>query len=67
MGGVIEFWVEAQKEEIILHYPYDHLNKRMGEETTLHSITSAFVVSELLMMYKRSPALLSWTMHPLCL
>lgn len=54
------------KEGIILHYPNDHLNKRMGEETTLHSINSAFVVSELLMMYKGSSALLSWTMHALC-
>lgn len=59
VGGVTEFRVEAQKEGIILHYPNDHLNKRMGEETTLHSINSSFVVSELLMMYKgarhRSP------------
>lgn len=55
-----------QKEGIILHYPNDHLNKRMGEETTLHSINSAFVVSELLMMYKGSSAPHSWTMHALC-
>lgn len=66
MGGVTEFWVEAQKERIILHYPNDHFNKRMGEETTLHSINSAFVVSELLMVYKGSPAPLARTIHALC-
>lgn len=73
MGGAhgrkeesLSFGFEPQKEGIILHYPNDHLHKRMGEETTLHSINSAFVVSELLMMYKGSSAPLSWTMHALC-
>ena len=61
MGGVVEFWVGAQREGIVLLYPNDHLNKLMGEETTLHSINSTFVVSELLMMYKGSAAALSRT------
>lgn len=60
------FGFGAQREGFILHYTNDHLNKRMGEETALHSINSAFVVSELLMMYKGSPAPVSWTMHALC-
>lgn len=51
--------VEAQKERIILHSPNGHLNKQIGEETTLHSIKTTFVVSELLMMYKGSFAPLS--------
>lgn len=50
-------------EGIILHPPNDRWDKRMGEETTLHSINSAFVVSELLMMYKGNSALLSRTMR----
>ena len=62
MGGVISGG-EAQEEGIILHYPNDHLSKRMGEETTLHSINRSFVVGELLLMYKGSSALLSWTIH----
>lgn len=48
------------------HCPNDRLNKPMGAETTLHSINCAFVVSELLMMYKGGSAALVWTMRALC-
>lgn len=56
----------AQREGIILHCPNDRLNKPMGAETTLHSINCAFVVSELLMMYKGSSAAPAWTTRALC-
>lgn len=43
VGGVVKFFgAEEQKERIILHYSNDRSHKRMGEETTLHSISSAF-------------------------
>lgn len=62
VGGAAEvlfFW--------LLLYSNDHLDKGMVEETALHSINWAFVVTELLMMYKGSSAALSWTMRALCL
>lgn len=53
VGGVVDFWgFEAQKERIIGHYPNDRSHTRTGQEAALRSISSAFVVTELLMTYK---------------
>lgn len=62
-GGRGQGVLDGSTEGFILHPPNDHWNKRMGEEITLHSINSAFVVSELLMIYKGNTALLSRTMR----
>lgn len=53
VGGVVDFWgFEAQKEGIIGHYPNDGSHTGTGQEAALPSISSAFVVTELLMTYK---------------
>lgn len=67
VGGVAEFFIYLFIFFWLLLYSNDHLDKGMVEETALHSINWAFVVTELLMMYKRSSAALSWTMRALCL
>lgn len=52
VGRGVILGLKAQEEGIIVHYPNGRWNKRMGEETALHSINSAFVVRQLLMMYE---------------
>lgn len=53
----MDFWgFEAQKERIIGHYPNDRSHTRTGQEAALRSISSAFVVTELLMTYKEGGA-----------
>lgn len=53
----MDFWgFEAQKERIIGHYPNERSHTRTGQEAALRSISSAFVVTELLMTYKEGGA-----------
>lgn len=48
------FWrFKAQKERIIGHYPNDRSHTRTRQEAALPSISSAFLVTELLMTYKK--------------
>lgn len=48
------FWrFRAQKERIIGHYPNDRSHTRTRQEAALPSISSAFLVTELLMTYKK--------------
>lgn len=50
----MDFWrFKAQKERIIGHYPNDRSHTWTRQEAALRSISSAFVVTELLMTYKR--------------
>lgn len=52
-GGVVDFWrFKAQKERIIGHYPNDRSHTWTRQEAALRSISSAFIVTELLLTFK---------------